>query len=419
MRKLGTPLLAAAAITMGLTLTACSTPESGEQTTGGSLELFSTKAENVDTLQKLVDAFVADNPGVSITIQSPADAATVLRARLTTNDIPDIIAVGGDSTYTELAGADVLLDLTGQDFLSNVLSEYQQMLYDIQPDQSTTPYAIPYAANGSGVLYNKDIFADNNVSIPQTWDEFIAAANTFKDAGVNPFLLTFVDAWTTLPPWNSMAPVISPSGFIDQLLDGKAKFTGTHEEVLQKYIQILNLSTNDYMGVSYDDGNKAFAQGEAAMMINGNWAIPEFLKTNPDMNVDLFAFPTTNTASNNTITSGIDVALALGKDSKYSDIGLKFLDFMTQTANAQQYIDEQFAFSAVKGAEQNNATVAGVKDTIAAGRVSNFPDHYYPAGFDLASILSQFALNNKNGMDPTENITETLASCDTEYQALI
>jgi len=418
MRKLAAPLLAAVALTMGMSLTACNTPSS-QETAGGTLELFSTKAENVDTLQKLVDAFVAENPGVTITIMSPADANTVLRARLTTNDIPDIIAVGGDATYTELADAGVLMDLTGQDFLANVQDEYQQMLYDIQPNQDTTPYAIPYAANGSGVLYNKDIFAQYNVSIPTTWDQFIAAANTFKDAGVNPFLLTFVDAWTTLPPWNSMAPVISPAGFIDQLLNGTAKFTGTHEEVLQKYLQILDLCQNDYMGVGYDDGNKAFAQGEAAMMINGNWAIPEFLKTNPDMNVDLFAFPTTNTAANNTITSGIDVALALGKDTKYSEIGLKFLEFMTQTENAQQYIDEQFAFSAVKGAEQNNDTVAGVKDTIAAGRVSNFPDHYYPAGFDLSAILSQFALNNKNGMDPNENITETLADCDTEYEALV
>lgn len=383
-----------------------------------SLELFSTKAENISTLKKLVDAFVSENPGVSITITSPADAGTVLRSRLTKNDIPDIIAVGGDATYAELASAGVLMDLTGQSLLDNVHESYLQMLYDIHADKAAIPYAVPFAANASGVLYNRDLFAEYHVPIPETWDDFLAAANTFKEANVNPFLLTFADGWTTLPSWNSMAPVLSPEGFVKDLADGVATFTGTHEEVLEKYLQILDLCGNDYMGTGYDDGNKAFALGEAAMMINGNWAIPEFLQANPEMNVDLFALPTTNDPARNTITSGIDVALAVAKETDSPEAALALLEFMTCAETAQQYIDEQFAFSAVEGAEQNNPTVEGVKQTIAVGRVSDFPDHYYPSGYDLTAILSQFALNHKNGMGPAQNITETLINCDTEYQAL-
>ena len=54
---------------------------------------------------------------------------------------------------------------------------------------------------------------------------------------------------------------------------------------------------------------------------------------------------------------------------------------------------------------------------IAEGRVSNFPDHYYPNGFDLASILQQFALNKVNGMADDQNISETLTMCDEQYDA--
>lgn len=63
---------------------------------------------------------------------------------------------------------------------------------------------------------------------------------------------------------------------------------------------------------------------------------------------------------------------------------------------AQSYIDDQFAFSAVNGVEQKNETVSGVSKDIANGKVSNFPDHYYPNGFDLSAILQQFALNEKS-----------------------
>ncbi len=47
------------------------------------------------------------------------------------------------------------------------------------------------------------------------------------------------------------------------------------------------------------------------MMINGNWAISEFLNTNPNMNVNMFAFPSVDEADRNTVTSGVDVLLAV------------------------------------------------------------------------------------------------------------
>ena len=93
----------------------------------------------------------------------------------------------------------------------------------------------------------------------------------------------------------------------------------------------------------------------------------------------------------------------------------EFIRYALTQEVATSYIEDQFAFSAVKGVEQTNTTVTGVSKDIAEGRVSNFPDHYYPNGFDLSSILQQFALNYVNGMDATENIATTLATCDEQY----
>ena len=85
--------------------------------------------------------------------------------------------------------------------------------------------------------------------------------------------------------------------------------------------------------------------------------------------------------------------------------------------HAAPVVDEQFAFSAVKGVEQTNPTVSGVKEDIANGKVSNFPDHYYPSGFDLSAVLSECALNATNGMSAEENIAATLENCDVQYDA--
>ena len=60
-------------------------------------------------------------------------------------------------------------------------------------------------------------------------------------------------------------------------------------------------------------------------------------------------------------------------------------------------------------------TVAGVKEDIAAGKVANFPDHYYPSGFDMSALLTEMCLNYTNGMDNEENINQFLAQCDEKY----
>ena len=59
---------------------------------------------------------------------------------------------------------------------------------------------MPFAANASGVLYNVELFAEHDVEVPQTFDELIAAAETFEAAGVTPFYGMLADAWTAQSP---------------------------------------------------------------------------------------------------------------------------------------------------------------------------------------------------------------------------
>ena len=423
LRKLTALVLTAA---MGTTLLAgCSggSAESGAKETKTEdgkteLEFLSTKPESKDTLQKLVDAFNESQDEVVINLTQPADAGVVLKTRLTKDDLPDMVAMGGDFNYVELQTAGALTDLSGEDFLDEINESYKEMLFQLNNEGEEKSYGVPYATNSSGIIYNKDIFAENEIEIPTTFTELMAACETLQNAGVTPFELTFKDAWTILPTWNSMAPVLMPENFYEDKRAGEATFADTHSEVLEKYLQVVQYAQKDYMGTSYDDGNKKFAAGEAAMMINGGWAISEIKKANADINVDQFKFPASDNAEENRVTSGVDVLLGITSNCGNVEGAKEFIRFMVQQENAQLYVDEQFAFSAVKGVEQNDATVAGVKADIEAGKVADFSDHYYPAGLDLAAVLSNFFLQKNNGTEDAQNILDTLKQLDTEYDAL-
>ena len=382
------------AAVMGMSLLAgCSggSAETGKETKKTSdgkteLELFGTKTENKETLQKLVDAYNESQDKVTVKLTQPADAGTVLKTRMTKNDLPDMVAMGGDFNYAELQSAGVLTDLSGEAFLDNINESYINMLYALNKDQEEKSYGVPYATNSSGIIYNKDIFAENSVEIPTTFSELMEACEKLEAAGVTPFELTFKDAWTILPAWNSMAPVMQPENFYNDKREGKATFEGTHEAVLENYLKLVEHAQKDYMGTSYDDGNKKFAA--------------------------------TDDVEKNKVTSGVDVLLGITTNCGDTDSAKDFISFMVQEENAQLYADEQFAFSAVKGVEQNDPSVAGVKADIEAGNVVDFPDHYYPSGFDLSAALSNFFLEKENGKDDSANIAATLKKLDTDYDTL-
>lgn len=214
---------------------------------------------------------------------------------------------------------------------------------------------------------------------------------------------------------NSIAADLAPESFADDRKAGKTTFVGTHEEITEKYLTLLDYAQDDFMGLSYDDGNKKFANGDAVMIINGNWAISQYRNANPDVKINMFALPSSNDESQNKVTSGVDVLLGVSKSSSNVDAAKDFVSFMMEKENVQTYIDEQFSFSALKDVEQSDEAVSGVQEDISNGKVANFEDHYYPSGFDMSALLTELSLNRANGMDDKENIEQFLKQCDEKY----
>lgn len=410
-------ILGSMSIMSVLTLAACSSGSSKNTSSGKqTIEVFSTKTENAATLKELAADFHKENPNITVNVTAPADGGTVLKTRLTKNNIPDVISGGGDATFLELAKANVLEDLSNQEFIKELQTPYLKAVTSMYG--SSKIYGVPYATNASGIIYNKDIFAKYNIEAPKTWDEFTKAIGVLKSNGVTPLELGFqgTDKWTTMCIWNSVAPSLQPSDFATKIKENKTTFTKDMKPVTQKFLDVIDYGQNNFMGKSYNDTLSDFASGKSGMIINGSWTVPVIRQTNPKINFGLVPFPTTNDASKNKLSSGVDVLLAVGKNSSHKDADKKFVSFMMKKENATKYINEQVAFSAVKGVEQTDPAMVSVKDYIAKGDVTDYPDHLYPAGFQMAGILSQLSLNKTKGMSDSSNISQFLKTADQQYQ---
>ena len=81
----------------------------GEETTKSGAYWTSTRIR--PNLAVVVDVtYTSDYEGMN-----PADAGTVLKTRMAKNDMPDIVAMGGDNNYTEVESAGMLVDLSSED----------------------------------------------------------------------------------------------------------------------------------------------------------------------------------------------------------------------------------------------------------------------------------------------------------------
>ncbi|MCD6121945.1 MAG: extracellular solute-binding protein [Spirochaetales bacterium] len=351
------------------------------------MEFFQNKQEAIGTFNELIARFEKKYPNITIVQNNVPEFETVLMTRLTKNDIPALIGMGGTADFGNLARAGVLKNFAGDPVLDLINKAYLEIIKNETHPGGT--YGLPYSANANTTLYNKTKFEELGIKVPKTWDEFVAAAQKSEAAGQTPFYLTLKTAWTAMVPFNSLAANLQGDDFIEKRLAGKTSFQERYFDVAKKMLTIVKYGEKDKFGADYRDGNTSFAKGKSVMYLQGVWAIGDIKKANPNIKLGVFALPALNDANKNRLVSGVDTLFALSKDPKYAK-GKLFIDFMLEPENAKYYIDKEKEFSTVKGVLQEDPVMDGIKVNFKTGRIAGFPDHSYPPGMQVPNIIQAF-----------------------------
>lgn len=367
--------------------TAQSSPAVTESGKKVELQFLQYKPEARDTFDKLIAKFEQQNPNIHIVQDNPPDASTALKTKVAAGEVPDIIANGGDNVYATLVQAGVLADFTNAPELKNIPDAYIKTLHDISKTDKT--YAIPYGVNANGIIYNKKLFKEMNLTVPTTWDEFVALSKKIQDAGKLPFYFTFKDSWTTLPSYNAFAASTQGEDFYTKHEAKQATYTSNYKEATEKYLQFITFGQKDTFGKAYNDGNVAFANGESFMYAQGVWAIPDIKKANPNVEVGVFPYPVTNDPNKNKLISGVDQLLAMSAKTKYPNESKKFINFLLDPENAKAYVKGVNTFSAIKGVVQDDQSVSDLKPIFEKGLTADFIDHYVPSSMKLDQLLQE------------------------------
>ena len=388
MRKKGFAILSCAVLAAGV-LAGCGNQDNSGKT---EIELVQYKPEAVEVFKKLEEKFNSTHDDIHLKIDSPTDAMTILKTRFVREDYPDILGIGGDINYSYFIDSDILADVSDFDGLSEVNQGYVDILEGLEFVPTEGTYGVPYVANAAGILYNREMFKEHGWEIPTTWEELMTLCDTIQSEGILPFYFGFKDVWTCLAPWNSLAVDLAPADVCQQVNAGKTEFSKEYKETAEKMLQLVQYGEEGPFAYGYNDACTAFANGESAMFAIGSYAVPQIKSVNPDMDIDSFVTPGSDSADGNTLNSGVDLMFAVTEDCENKEAAYEVIRFLMEDENIQAYLDDQNAVPCKNGEFNLAPNLDGMKEYIASGNMTDYQDHYYPSEMAVDAQIQTFLI---------------------------
>jgi raffinose/stachyose/melibiose transport system substrate-binding protein len=369
---------------------ACSGAGDGRTT----ITFFQFKPEAVQYFEDLAAQFEAENPDVRVVVDNVPDPETALRTRLVKEDVPDVLTLNANGTFGELASAGIFKDFSNEPVLDDVIPGYADVLQTLGAGSPGAVNGVPFAANASGVLYNEELFEQYGVDVPTTWDDLTAAVQKFESAGVTPFYGMLLDAWTAQSPLAPLTAQTQPDHFFEKRFAGETTFQKGWLEATQKLGTLFEHTQPNAAATGYEDGTRAFAAGESAMLLLGSYAVPQIRSFKPDFTVGSFALPATNDPSKTTLVSGVDVVITAGAAGEHPKESERFIEFLMQPQVVQAYAEAQVAIPTLTGTTNDDPALTGVQSYIDEERLVGFTDHQFIPAIPLGPLLQQYLIDH-------------------------
>jgi raffinose/stachyose/melibiose transport system substrate-binding protein len=333
-------------------------PESTAPELSGSVRvLIHQNPPLVDFLTAFNKTFEANHPGVTVdmSVVNANDLPTSVQTRLTAGDVDVVVpTLTGFSNpvqpymtnvdppaWQQLIDAGLLADITDQAFVKNYdpvaiadATTYNSKVYGV--DLGRVVY--------SGIYYNKDLLTQNNISLPTTWSELVAACDTLKAANIPCMTAGGKDGWPVFVGAYGLAGANFPdqAALAQGLWEGSTKWTDSSMAGLFDKYKTYDGSMMEQgaSGIAGDAAPGRFASGAVAMFTGGSWYAAAIEAAEPGFDWGYFPFPGSDTAADNQYMFGkYDMVFSLAGNAPNKDAALAWLSDFSDPANYQSFVD--------------------------------------------------------------------------------
>ncbi len=352
--------------------------------------IHKSEAAAINGMQAVIDEFNAQNPGIHVTMTQVPDAGTVLQTRAQTNEMPDLFSCVTSTMYEIMFEDGIIMDLTGQPFLENVEDETLGL-----SEYDGKNWRMPYSLSCYGLYIRTDIFEEQGLAWPTTWDELMDVCEKLAAAGITPFALP--DKTMVYQRMERMMSFISEDDTdFKQIAAGEleAKDSAVLTTYANAALQIADYMTPESLGSEYTESYQQLLSGQAAMTINGQWSLTTLKDYDPDLKIALIPLPNPTGKESDVVVS-IDTSFCISSSTKHPEECLKFLEFLSRTETAQTYTDIEGSPNVIKGVKLNVKELEKINETMAAGHVVISQNAIWPSGFrkELGDVATNLEID--------------------------
>ncbi len=334
------------------------------------------------------------------------EGENIVKTRLATGDMADICLYNSGSLFQALNPSEFFVNLTNEPFMARLDDSYKSTV-----TEGGNVYGVPYSSTQAGAwLYNKKIYADLGLSVPQTWNELIANAQKIKAAGITAIIGSYKDAWTSqliflADHYNVLKQF---PDFPEEYTAGRAKYASTPAALRswEKLHQSNSYLNRDYLATTYDMALEMLVLGEGAMYPMLTQALSYIYQLYPEEidNIGVFGQPGDG-PSKSGLTVWMPASLYLNKNSKHIDLIKQFFEFYVSDEAIAIYSekikpDGPFA---IKGLDLPEGTYAGVLEMVPyfdEGRTAPALEFQSPVkGSSAEQITVQCGANLKSALE--------------------
>jgi multiple sugar transport system substrate-binding protein len=160
-------------------------------------------------------------------------------------------------------------------------------------------YGVPYSYYQVGLYFRRDLLERAGVTeAPRTWHELRAACDKLRQSGVDAFAIGSKDLWPTAAWFDYLNLRTNGHAFHMDLMRGLIPYTNERvRTVFARWRELLDAGcfTKNHASVSWQESQSLLYQGKAAMMLIGNYIVPNFPAEVRDR-MDFAPFPTIDPA---------------------------------------------------------------------------------------------------------------------------
>lgn len=337
------------------------------------------------------------------------EGENIVKTRLATGDMADLCMYNSGSLFQALNPSEFFVDMTDQPFMARLDETYKNTV-----SENGKVYGVPYSSTQAGAwLYNKKVYADLGLKVPNTWDELIANAKKIKAAGIDPIIGSYKDSWTSqliflADHYNVLQQYPS---FPEEYTAGQAKYASNKAalrswEKLHESNAYLN---KDYLATTYDMALEMLVEGKGAMYPMLTQGLSSIFAIYPDEIDNIGVFGQPGDSGESGLTVWLPDSFYVNKNSKNIDKIMEFMDFYVSEEAVTIYSEEIKPDGpyAIKGIDLPEGTYAGVLEMVPyfdAGRTAPALEFQSPVkGSSAEQITVQCGANLKTAVECAES----------------